>query len=91
MPQFRKSLRKVTFTQRQCLGPGSVGLARFGLPGSGSAKICGSTDPDPRSKISTKNSKENFFYSQPKFELFKKERLIKFPDFCMVQQVLAEK
>jgi len=37
----------------QCLGSGSgsVGSARFWLPGSGSAKICGSTDPDPRGKI----------------------------------------
>ena len=39
----------------QCLGSGSVGSARFWLLGSGSAKICGSTDPDPRDKISTKN------------------------------------
>jgi len=38
----------------QCLGSG-FGSARFWLPGSGSAKICGSTDPDPRVKISIKN------------------------------------
>ena len=45
---------------RQCLGSGfgSVGSARFWLPGSGSAKICGSKDPDPRGKISTKNCKK---------------------------------
>ena len=48
----------------QCLGSGSgsgsVGSARFWLPGtgSGSAKICGSTDPDPRGKISTKTAKK---------------------------------
>jgi len=30
----------------------------FGPPASGSAKICGSTDPDPRGKISTKNCKK---------------------------------
>ena len=51
---------------RQCLGSGSgsVGSARFWLPGSGFAKICGSTDPDPRGKISTKNCKKKKFYSQ---------------------------
>ena len=38
----------------QWLGSGSVGPARFWLPGSGSAKKCGFTDPDPRGKISTK-------------------------------------
>ena len=42
----------------QCLGSGSVGFAGFWLPGSGSAKICGSTDPDPRGKISTKICKK---------------------------------
>ena len=47
----------------QCLGygSGSVGSARFWLPGSGSAKICGSTDPDPRGKISIKNWKKKNF------------------------------
>ena len=40
------------FILHQCLGSGSVGSARLWLPGSGSAKICGSTDPDPRGKIS---------------------------------------
>ena len=43
----------------QCLGSGSVGSARFWLPGSGSAKICGSADPNPRGSISTK-CKTNF-------------------------------
>ena len=35
----------------QCLGSRSIGSARFWLPGSGSgyAKICGSTDSDPKS------------------------------------------
>ena len=31
-----------------CLGSGSVGSAIFWLPGSGSAKTCGSMDTDPR-------------------------------------------
>ena len=29
--------------------------------GSGSAKICGSTDPDPRTKYQPKTTKKNFF------------------------------
>jgi len=37
-----------------------LGFARFLPPGSGFAKICGSTDPDPRGKISTKKYKKNF-------------------------------
>jgi len=45
------------------LRTGSVGSARFWLPGSGSSKIFGSTDPDPRGKISTKNYKNKLFYS----------------------------
>jgi len=49
--------------RKQCLGSGSVGSARFWFPGSGFAKICGSTDPDTRGKISTKTAKTNFFYS----------------------------
>jgi len=50
-------------SENQCLGSGSVGSARFWPPGSksGSAKICGSMDPDPRGKISTKNDKKNFY------------------------------
>jgi len=50
---------------KQCLGSGSVGSARFWLPGSGfgSAKICGFTDPDPRGKMLTKNCKKKLFYS----------------------------
>ena len=39
----------------QGLGSGSVGSARFCLPGSGTAKLCRSTDSDSRGKISTKN------------------------------------
>ena len=39
----------------QCLGCGSVGSAIFWLLGSGFAKRCGFTDPDPRGKISIKN------------------------------------
>jgi len=55
--------------EKQCIGSGSVGSARFWLPRSesGSAKICGSTDPDPKGKISTKNCKNNFF--TPKIQL----------------------
>ena len=53
---------KLTFTvlncSKQCLGS-----ARFWLPGCGSAKICRSTDPDPRGKISTKNCKKKLSYS----------------------------
>ena len=41
---------KFFFCQIQCLGSGS-----------GSTKICGSTDPNPRGKISNKNCKKNFF------------------------------
>ena len=50
--------------RKKCLGSGSVRSARFWLPGSGSAKICGSTDPDSRGKISTKNCQKRRFYSQ---------------------------
>ena len=53
----------------RCLGSGSVGFAGFWLPGSGSAKTCGSTDPDPRGKISTK------ICEKPKYELLNKEKL----------------
>ena len=62
---------------KQCLGSGSesVGSARFWLPGSGYAKIFGSTDPDPRGKISTKNCKKKILISKPKSELLKKERI----------------
>jgi len=52
---------------------GSVGSARFWLSGSGSSKICGSTDPDPRGKISTKNCKKNFLFQKLKSELLKKK------------------
>ena len=58
--------------KNQCLGSGSgsgsVGSARFWLPGSGSgsAKICGST-----AKYQPKTSKKTF---TPKSELLKKER-----------------
>ena len=52
-----------SFSFKQCLGSGSVGSARFWLPGSGSAKIYGSTDPDPRGKISTKNCKKELNFT----------------------------
>ena len=75
-------------TIKQCLGSGSVGFARFWPPGSGSAKICGSTDPDPIGKISTKNCKKK--YSQPHiWTVEKKREIIKIPDFWMVHQVSA--
>jgi len=53
--------------KKQCLGSG------FWLPGSrsGSSKICGSMDPDPRGKISTKNCKKKL-HLKPKSELLKK-------------------
>ena len=57
---------KVSCSVEQCLG--SVGSARFWLPGSGSAKTCGSTNPDPRGKISTKNCKKKLITLKPKFE-----------------------
>jgi len=56
------------------LGSGSVGSASVWLSGSGFAKICGSTIPDPRGIISTRNGKKKI-YSQPNSELFKNERL----------------
>ena len=53
----------------QCLGSRSIGSARFWLPGSGSgyAKICGSTDSDP------KTAKKTFLLLKPKSELLKKK------------------
>ena len=72
---------KLLFTCKpnQCLGSGSesVGSARFWLPGSGSAKIRGSTDPDPKGKISTKNCKKIFLLLKLKSELLKKREIIK--------------
>ena len=65
----------------QCLGSGSVGSARFWLPGSGSAKICGSTDPDPRGKISTINCKNNFFTPKTQLWTFEKKEIIKISSF----------
>jgi len=48
----------------QCLGSGFLGSARFWLPGSesGSAKICGSTDPDPRGQNINQKLQKNLFY-----------------------------
>ena len=42
----------------KCLGSGSVGSARFWVPGSGtgSTKICGSTDPDPTKSCKKKTT-----------------------------------
>ena len=88
---FKCIILKDQKTYQQCLGSGSwsVGSARFWLPGSGSRKICGSTNLDLRGKISTKNWKKIILLSKPKSELLKKEILEKFPDFWMVHQVLA--
>ena len=67
----------------QCLGSGSVGSARFWLSGSGSgsAKICGSTDPDLRGKISKKNCKKIFFSLRPQIWTFEKKEIIKISSF----------
>ena len=58
-----------------CLGSGSVGSATFWLPGSGLgfAKICGSTDPNPRVKISTKNFNRKSFSFKTQICNVKKE------------------
>ena len=42
-----------------------------------SAKICGSTDPDLRGKISTKNCKKNFFTPKTQIRTFEKREIIK--------------
>ena len=73
----RPQVIKFTFTQ--CLGSGSVGSARFWLPGSGSgsgsAKICGSTDPNPKGKKQQKTAKKNLFLLQNhKSELLKNKK-----------------
>ena len=49
----------------QCSGPGSFGSARFLLSESGSAIICGSTDTNPRGKISTKNCRKKVHSQNP--------------------------
>ena len=41
-----------------------------------SAKICGSTDPDPRGN-QPKTAEKNLLLSKPKSELFKKREIIK--------------
>ena len=75
-PTFYKGgvLGMIVIFLLQCLGSGSVESPRFGLLGSGSEKLCGSIDPDPRGKISTKNAKKNLL-SKLKSELLKKEGL----------------
>ena len=49
-------LRRRCYIFMQCLCS-----ARFWLSGSRTAKICRSTDPDPRGKISTKNCRKTFY------------------------------
>ena len=59
---------------KKCLGSGSVGSPRFWLSESGSAKICGSTYPDPRGKISTKNcNKQNLTLKAQIWNIEKRE------------------
>jgi len=44
-------------------------------PGSGSPKICGSTDPDPRDKISTRLKKiSSFLNGLPSFKINTSEK-----------------
>jgi len=47
------------------------------IPGSKSAKICGSTDPNPRAKYTPKAAKKTFLLSKPKSELLKKSEIFK--------------
>ena len=67
---------------KKILGMQCLGSARFWLPGSGSgsAKICGSTDPDPRGQKSTKNCKKKTFLLL-KHKSERKKILQKFPHF----------
>ena len=58
------------YTLNQCLGSGS---ARLWLPRSGSAQICGSTDPDPRGKIWTKSCKKKFTLKTQIWTIAKRE------------------
>ena len=79
--KYLQKLQKKNYSQ-------TVGSVRFWLPGIGSAKIGGSTDPDPKGKISTKNCKKKFTL-KPQIWTLKKREIIKFPDFWIVPQVLA--
>ena len=63
-------IKSVRFNQ--CLGSGYVGSARLWLSGTGSGKIWGSTDPDPRCKISTKNCKNKILSLNPNLNYWKK-------------------
>ena len=58
----------------RCLESGSVGSARFWLPGSGSLKICESTDPEQRAKFQPKTEKKNFFTLKTQIWTFDKKR-----------------
>ena len=68
---------KVQGTWNQCLESRSVGSARFWFPGSGSAKICESTDPDPRDITSAKNYKKIFFTLYTQILTIEKREIIK--------------
>ena len=78
MNEWMNELIKEENINEQCLGSGS---ARFWLPGSGSgsAKICGSTDPDPRDQLKT--AKKTFLLLKPKSELLKEKRDYKISSF----------
>ena len=55
---------------KQCIGSGAVGSTGFRLPGSGSAKLCGSTDP---AKYQLKHAKNKILLSKSKSELKKRD------------------
>ena len=59
---YQYEVNNFAFYNNQCLGSVSVGSARFWLPGSGSAKKCGTTDPDPRAKYQPKTGSGSIFF-----------------------------
>ena len=91
---MQNQLWNTFLVETRCLGSGSVGSATYWLPRSGSrsrsGKIWGSTDPNPRCKISTKNWSKIFYAQNP--NLLKKERLskISFPE-CFINNGKKER